>query len=169
MTPLRSLTEYQIAKLFTKHCWADYKTQFSSCNLANYRQKVPFHIQTTSNLSKKLTPIDLSWCGQCPKCANTYLLFAPHLPAKELKSIFNRQDLFENPTPQDTFKGLLGIDHYQKLFECIAEIDELRLAYHNRPKSYGDLPFTAPSSNFSPLRPHPHNQFLKNLLFPAEQ
>lgn len=167
-SPLRSLTEYQIAKLFTKHCWAEYKTQFSSCNLANYRQKTPLHIQTNSNLSKKLTSIDLSWCGQCPKCANTYLLFAPHLPAKELRSIFNHQDLFENPTLQDTFKGLLGLDHHQKPFECIAEIDELRLAYHNKSKDYSNLPFMVPKSNFQILRSHPHNEFLKKLLFSAE-
>jgi UDP-N-acetyl-alpha-D-muramoyl-L-alanyl-L-glutamate epimerase len=115
-SPLRRLTELRVAELFIAKAWAKYGHTFSSCNKANY-------MQGTDNTQ-------LKWCGNCPKCANAYLLFAPFLPATELKSIFNGEDLFVKPTLQDTFKGLLDVDGAVKPFECVGETDELRLAYH---------------------------------------
>lgn len=124
---LENYTELEIAKLFAKHCWADYGHTFSSCNVANYKQ---------DQLGG-----ELKWCGKCPKCANSYLLFAPFVPFVEQKQIFGGRDLFEDPELTETFKGLLGVDGVMKPFECVASVAELRWAYKNRLPGYGKLPF----------------------------
>jgi hypothetical protein len=135
-SPLRGFTELKIAELFTGRAWKRYGYEFSSCNRANY-------MQGNDNT-------ELKWCGECPKCANSFLLFAPFLPADELKSLFSGQDLFEKPLLQETFKGLLGIDGVMKPFECVGEMAELRLAYHmaQRRGGYQKLSFDVPESEF---------------------
>lgn len=135
-SPLRGFTELKVAELFVQHAWKKYGHQFSSCNRANYAQ---------GNDNTRL-----KWCGECPKCANSFLLFAPFLPAEELKSLFNGQDLFVKPLLRETFKGLLGIDGVMKPFECVGEVEELRLAYHMAQKkgNYGSVSFDVPESEF---------------------
>jgi hypothetical protein len=131
---LRQFSELRIAELFAEKAWKKYGHSFSSCNIANY-------MQGADNKT-------LGWCGECPKCANSFLLFAPFVDADELKSLFGGQDLFEKPLLEDTFKGLLGIDGVAKPFECVGETDELRLAYGMRKKGYAKLPFTVPKATF---------------------
>lgn len=126
---LTDKNELQIASDFVKYCWDKFGDKFSSCNVANYKQGA--HSQT------------LKWCGKCPKCANSFLLFAPYLPLD--KQPFGGRDLFADPDLTDTFKGLLGIDSFMKPFECIGTIAELREAYANRDSSYGSLPFAVPT------------------------
>jgi hypothetical protein len=135
-SPLRGFTELKIAELFVAHAWERYGYEFSSCNRANY-------MQGNDNTH-------LKWCGECPKCANSFLLFAPFLPADDLKSLFNGQDLFEKLMLQETFKGLLGIDGVMKPFECVGETAELRLAYAMAEQhgGYGRLSFEVPKSDF---------------------
>ena len=150
-SPLRAYSELRIAELFAQHSWSDYGQLFSSCNIANYQQG----IDNTR----------LHWCGNCPKCANTYLLFAPFLPAEELRSIFANQDLFEKPTLENTFKGLLGIDNVPKPFECIGEVEELRLAYHLSQKNgYRSLPFFVPDSLFDYMKLYPAQEWAVKML-----
>jgi hypothetical protein len=151
-SPLRNLTELRVAQLFVEHSWQKYGHQFSSCNVANYQQG-----------SDNST---LKWCGNCPKCANSYLLFAPFLPSSELKGIFNGQDLFTKITLERTFKGLLGIDDVPKPFECIGEIDELRLAYHKAQAKggYGALPFEVPESGFDYMQTYPAQDWATRML-----
>lgn len=138
-SPLRHLSELRIAELFATHSWGRFGHEFSSCNRANYEQG--------ANNAR------LTWCGECPKCANSYLLFAPFIPADELTELFSGEDLFTKPMLQDTFKGLLGVDDVMKPFECIGEVDELRLAYHKAQASgeYGALSFDVPVSGFDYL------------------
>ncbi len=132
---IRQYSELKIAQLFVTKCWDKYGHKFSSCNRANYGQGTNNRV--------------LSWCGECAKCANSYLLFAPFLESSELNSIFKDQkSLFEKPELETIFKGLLGIDNIIKPFECIGEIDELRKAYHMKNPNYPDLPFTVPNSDF---------------------
>ncbi|MBQ6486237.1 hypothetical protein IJI76_00710 [Candidatus Saccharibacteria bacterium] len=119
-SPIRKYTELRIAELFIHKCWKRYGYQFSSCNQANYKQGADNG--------------RLSWCGECAKCANTYLLFCPFLAPQVLQSLFKDTDLFQNPNLADTFRGLLGIDNYKKPFECVGSVDELRFAYHHRMK-----------------------------------
>ena len=126
-SPLRKYRELDIAKLFAEKCWRVYGHQFSSCNIANYKQ---------GHLTEELT-----WCGKCPKCANSYLLFAPFIEAKEQQKLFNGRDLFKDPELENTFKGLFGLDNIMKPFECVGEYAELREAYRNKLAGYGDLNF----------------------------
>ncbi|HMH69865.1 MAG TPA: hypothetical protein VK502_00545 [Candidatus Saccharimonadales bacterium] len=136
-SPLRMYSELKIAELFVRHSWSQYGHIFSSCNRANYKQ---------GNDNS-----ELKWCGECPKCANSFILFAPFLPAAELKSLFNGQDLFAKVMLRDTFKGLLGVDGIMKPFECVGETDELRLAYHMAMErgDYESLSFEVPVSSFN--------------------
>jgi len=52
----------------------------------------------------------------------------------------------------ETFKGLLGIDGVMKPFECVGEVDELRLAYHMAWENFGtesyQLSFDVPKGDF---------------------
>ena len=143
-SPLRQFSELRVAELFIQQCWQQYGHKFSSCNRANY-------MQGGDNS-------ELKWCGDCPKCANSYLLFAPFLEAPELQSIFSGQDLYLKQSLQDTFKGLLGIDGAMKPFECVGEVDELRLAYHMSETrgGYGQLPFEVPASDYDYMQQFPH-------------
>lgn len=139
-SPLRPFSELRIAELFEEKCWAPYSYGFSSCNRANYEQG---QLNT-----------DLHWCGTCPKCANTFLLFSPFVIPYELRRIFDGQDLFssQNLDLQKAFKGLLDIGGVMKPFECVGEVDELRTAYHMTRAKYGteacQLPFAVPDGHF---------------------
>lgn len=126
-SPLRKYRELDIAELFAKKCWDKYSAKFSSCNVANYKQ---------GELAENLT-----WCGKCPKCANSYLLFSPFINAKEQQKLFGGRDLFKDPSLTETFKGLLGVDDVMKPFECVGEVAELREAYYHKQSDYGDLDF----------------------------
>lgn len=148
-SPLRGFSELKIAELFTQNCWEKYGHLFSSCNVANYRQQNDSH--------------QLTWCGNCAKCANAYLLFAPFIPAAELDNLFAGQSLFTKPSLTDTFKGLLGIDGFMKPFECVGEIDELRKAYEMRLPDYPKLPFTIPPSDFDYEKITDIQPFIKTL------
>ncbi|MFY9228469.1 MAG: hypothetical protein WAO28_04075 [Candidatus Microsaccharimonas sp.] len=148
-SPLRRFSELRVAELFIEHAWGTYGHRFSSCNRANYKQG-------DDNS-------ELHWCGECPKCANSYLLFAPFLNADELKELFAGQDLFEKPMLQETFKGLLNIDGVMKPFECVGEIDELRYAYGLTRKKggYGTLSFDVPSAEFDYMHEYPAQEWAR--------
>lgn len=133
-SPLRGYTELKIAELFVENCWQQFSKNFSSCNVANYQQG---HDNT-----------ELTWCGSCPKCANSYILFAPFVARTELNDMFNK-DMYTDKKLTDTFKGLLGLDGYIKPFECVGEIAELRSAYWlSQSNGYPALPFEVSSSEF---------------------
>lgn len=139
---LRQYSEVKIAELFVQKCWSEFGNKFSSCNVANYGQGIDNS--------------ELKWCGACPKCANSYLLFAPFVPSGGLQALFGDRDLFAESELQDTFKGLLGIDDVMKPFECVGEIDELRWAYHAAlTNGYQPLSFDVPQSNFDRNHQHP--------------
>lgn len=133
-SPLRSLSELKVTELFAQHAWEEFGNDFSSCNKANYTQGADNGT--------------LSWCGECPKCANSYLLFSPFIAPEVLHARLGGE-LYQKPELVETFKGLLGIDNVMKPFECVGEIDELRAAYHvSQQKGYAVLPFTVPPSKF---------------------
>lgn len=141
-SPLRSLSELRIAELFVEKAWNDFGHRFSSCNLANYKQG--------ENRE------GLEWCGECPKCANSFLLFAPYVDPAELSRLFGGHNLFVRPSLTETFKGLLGMDGVMKPFECVGEIRELRRAYNAAlQRGYEPLPFYVPDSDFDKDRRFP--------------
>lgn len=141
-SPLRSMSELRVAELFVQLAWEKYGNKFSSCNLANY------------GIGHAVS--QLQWCGNCPKCANTYVLFAPFIEAEKLAEIFDGRDLFEQKSLQETFKGLFGVDGVEKPFECVGEIDELRYAYALAQKrgGYAPVAFTVPVANFDYKKPY---------------
>lgn len=153
-SPLRMYTELRIAELFVEKCWLKYGRSFSSCNRVNYQQGVDNS--------------QLRWCGDCPKCANSYLLFAPFVAPEELQSLFGGQDLFAKPSLTETFQGLLGIDGVMKPFECVGETEELRLAYHMARHRFGEhvyrLPFEVPVGNFDYKKTGERQPFVDKLL-----
>lgn len=151
-SPLRRYSELRVAELFSQKAWDTFGHRFSSCNLANYKQG--------DNNS------ELTWCGECPKCANSYLLFAPFVEAEELKSLFAGQDLFAKPMLQETFKGLLGVDGVMKPFECVGEIDELRYAYHRAQEKGGfeTVSFNVPMADFDYLAQYPAQDWTPSLI-----
>lgn len=147
---LRPYSELKIAEQFATKCWKKYGSVFSSCNIANYRQ----HSDNSS----------LEWCGNCAKCANSYLLFAPFISAKIQNQLFGDTDLFSKESLTDIFKGLLGVDGFAKPFECIGEIAELRKAYELRQKDYSELPFEVPKSDFDYQKLGPAQPFIKKIM-----
>lgn len=152
-SPLRQFTELKIAELFVNNCWAEYGHKFSSCNVANYKQGANNQ--------------NLTWCGLCAKCANSYLLFMPFIEPEELNLLFPEQkSLLKKSELYDDFKGLLGIDGAMKPFECIGEIKELRKAYHMRQTGYPELPFPIPDSDFNYHHLYPAQKQLTSLLEP---
>lgn len=133
-SPLRQFSELKVTELFALHAWERFGAKFSSCNEANYKQG-------SDNT-------ELTWCGHCPKCANSYLLFSPFISATELQSRLGGE-LYQKPELLETFKGLLGIEGVMKPFECVGEVDELRAAYHlSQHAGYAPLPFEVPTSDF---------------------
>lgn len=149
-SPLRSYTELKIAELFAEKAWPTYGRLFSSCNLGNYKQGA-------NNRT-------LTWCGDCPKCANSYLLFAPFVSRQELDALFGGESLLERADLHETFKGLLGIDNTMKPFECVGEVDEMRLAYHMAvERGYTALPFEVPRSQFNKDKRYPAQTWIKEL------
>ena len=148
-SPLRAYSELRVAELFVERAWDKYGHSFSSCNRANYKQGAD--------------NTELTWCGECPKCANSYLLFAPFMPASQLKALFHGQDLFEKSLLQETFKGLLGADGVMKPFECVGEVAELQLAYQLAQKrgDYAQVSFDVPQSSFYYLAEYPAQDWAK--------
>ena len=111
---LRPLNELQVAKLFAAKGWPKYRHLYSSCNLANYKQKADDG--------------NLTWDGTCPKCANTFVLMAPYVPKEELLALFNDKNLLKDEELTETYKQLFGLSD-KKPFECVGTFEELSHAY----------------------------------------
>ncbi|MBP6880728.1 hypothetical protein KBC31_03835 [Candidatus Saccharibacteria bacterium] len=153
-SPLRPFHEVKIAQLFLKKAFEKYGTRFSSCNFANYKQGTDNKI--------------LYWCGECPKCTNAFLLFAPFLEPNRLEQMLGG-NLFKKPELLDMYKGLLGIDGVAKPLECVGETEELRWAYHQSRSQFSEadysLSFNVPEpSDFNPNILMPHNERLFSLI-----
>ncbi|MCA9309483.1 hypothetical protein KC973_03830, partial [Candidatus Saccharibacteria bacterium] len=151
-SPLRRYSELKIAQLFVEQCWGRYGHEFSSCNIGNYKQG-----QANDTLT---------WCGNCAKCANSFLLFAPFVPPQQLADLFGGQNLFKKTSLTKTFKGLLEIDGIAKEFECVGERDELRLAYHMAHKKFDEytLLFDVPESDFDHDREYPAQSWTERFI-----
>ena len=110
---IRPFTELKIAELFAEKCFSQFGFKFSSCNQANYLQGHD--------------PSSLGWCLKCAKCANAALLFAPFLSREKLEKLFSGNP-FKSQALFPFYVDLLGQGEH-KPFECVAEVDELKLAY----------------------------------------
>ncbi len=109
---LRPFSEMVILKEFTNY--PRYFPHFSSCN-RNYK------IKTTENIPS-------NWCGECPKCAFVFVIFAAFTSADDVESIFG-DDLLNKESLMKTYKELLGIEGV-KPFECVGTPEEVKLAFY---------------------------------------
>jgi len=107
-SPLRNLTELQIAREFVKH--PKYFKVFSSCN-KNFKINNP-------SISK--------WCGECPKCLFVFISLAAFLPKEEVLDIFGK-DLFEDKNLIPLLEELIGVRNF-KPFECVGTPEETKEA-----------------------------------------
>ncbi len=147
---IRPFTDLRVAELFTIYAW-EYANQFSSCNIANYKQGQD--------------AAELSWCGQCSKCANSYLLFVPFVNYDELVGLFGGKNLLADSKLKDYFLALLGIEGI-KPFECVGTVDELRAAYHLAIVKDGrnklDIEVPKPVNNYQTI--HPSQKIVKQFI-----
>lgn len=71
--------------------------------------------------------ISKPWCERCAKCAYVYLACMAYLPEKVVRETF-QNNLFDLPENQIWYRELLGLEKH-KAFECVGEIEEVRLAF----------------------------------------
>lgn len=99
---LRPLYDIQIAKIFS-----GFNKYFSVIRSCNVGQKAG------------------TWCGKCPKCLSTFILFYPFLKEKTI-TVFGK-NLLEDESLKPLLKLLTG-DEEVKPFECVGTKEELRVA-----------------------------------------
>ena len=118
---LRPFSEVRIAELFARIGFEKYKDVFSSCNRAFVHEST-----------------HMSWCGQCPKCAFTFMALTPFVPRAELESVWDGKNLLLDEGLEPTYRQLLGIEG-DKPLECIGEVKESRKAMHLAQEQYPEL------------------------------
>lgn len=110
---LRPLYDLQVAQLFSGY--AKYHTIFRSCNRG---QK------------------DNTWCGNCPKCAFSFLVLFPFLDMEQILLIFG-ENYFQKVGLREFFYMLVGL-RKNKPFECVGTYNESILAIALSIKKYGN-------------------------------
>lgn len=106
---LRPLSEVRIAEVFARVAFDKYEHLFSSCNRA--------FVHSSDHMS---------WCGQCSKCAFTFLALTPFVERQKLEQLWGK-NLLLDPNLEETYRQLLGIEG-EKPLDCVGEIKEAREA-----------------------------------------
>lgn len=109
---LRPLNEVEIVTTLSSVAQPDHLQLLTSCN-RNFRIA---------------SPSTQRWCGECPKCASTFALFAGVLPIEQVVELFNGQNLFDSEVLLDTYRELLGIKDFKPL-DCVATISEMQYSF----------------------------------------
>lgn len=119
---LRPFSELAIAKELTHY--PQYFPVFSSCN-RNFR---------INNAG------DRKWCGECPKCAFSFIMLAAFLSKDEVVQLFGK-NLLADESLLMTYKELLGVAEI-KPFDCVGTPDEVRVAFFltNKDGAYANDP-----------------------------
>ncbi|HSX16910.1 MAG TPA: hypothetical protein VLH86_02305 [Patescibacteria group bacterium] len=118
---LRPLSEMHIAELFAETAFEKYKDVFSSCNRA--------FVHTSNHIW---------WCGECPKCAFTFLMLTPFIDRDKLETLWGGKNLLLDPARETTYRQLLGIEGGKPL-DCVGEIKESRSAMRRAQEIYPEL------------------------------
>jgi UDP-N-acetylmuramoylalanine--D-glutamate ligase len=105
----RPFYELRVMKLFTA-LGEKYFSAFSSCN-----RNFTHHHDGAAK-----------WCGECPKCAFTFLMLAAFLKKDAVVGIF-KKDLFEDAALLSLYRDLLGLGT-MKPFDCVGTFEESRAA-----------------------------------------
>lgn len=116
---LRPLEEIQIAALFSQI--KNFDGVFVSCN----REK------------------GLYWCGNCAKCAFSYLILRGFLDKDRAKKIFGEKDFLKNKQIQRYIFDLVGLGEYKPL-ECVGTTEESIMAVFLLLKKYKEEKLTTP-------------------------
>lgn len=147
---LRPLSELRISEIFAQMALGKYSGSFSSCNRAFT------HKQT-----------ELSWCGNCPKCAFVFLALTPFVRREQLEAIFGGKNLLLDDNLVPVYNGLLGIAG-DKPLECVGEVKECRAAMRLAQEHYPELGryefVLPPDYNFRDLYPDALPAEIHNLL-----
>jgi len=106
---LRQYSELQIAEKFTQY--PQYFSVFSSCN-KNFR---------ILGFNQK------KWCGDCPKCAFNFIIFAANLAKEEVVGIFHK-NLLNDPKLIPLYQDLIGKGK-MKPFDCVGTFEETKKAF----------------------------------------
>ena len=144
---LRPLSELKIAEIFCQNFFEKYAENFSSCNQN-------FKILKKNDFKKKS-----NFCGNCPKCAFVFLIFAPFLPREKLEKLFGNQNLFLKKSCEKFFFEILSGE--KKPFECVGNAAESRDAAFLAQKNWPEI------STFLKKIPRPNfakNEFYENFL-----
>lgn len=140
---LRPLSELLISELFVKLALDTYRDVFSSCNRA--------FVQSSTSMS---------WCGQCPKCAFTFLMLTPFADPSVVQGLFGGRNLLTDPNLHATYQQILGIAG-DKPLECVGTILESRVAMQMATKVYPELAdkfvFDAPPADYNYKAMQPSN------------
>jgi len=118
---LRPFSELRIAELFARLGFEKYKDVFSSCNRAFRRGQN-----------------HMIWCGECPKCAFTFLALTPFVERTALEKLWGGKNLLLDPKLEPIYRQLLGIAG-DKPLDCIGEVKESRAAMRLAQKQYPEL------------------------------
>ena len=108
---LRSLTELRISELFVQRVLDRFSGMFSSCN-RNFKLDQQGY---------------LSWCGECPKCAFVFLMFAAFMPRDRLVEVYGGKNPLADSSLTELYDDILGLTH-EKPFDCVGEVAEARVA-----------------------------------------
>lgn len=119
-SPLRPFSELRVLQTFAQY--PAYFPLFSSCN----RNYISFGVQPKTR-----------WCGQCPKCAWTFLGLTAFLPLRKVINIFG-QNLLDRGDLLPLYRELLGLGKI-KPFECVGTFEETREAFHRAAKRHPRL------------------------------
>ncbi|MDO8468409.1 MAG: hypothetical protein Q7S29_01485 [Candidatus Peribacter sp.] len=109
---LRPLSELSIVQMFST--LPQYFSCVTSCN-------------TNWKIANRKSPIANRWCGNCPKCAFAFAMFAAFLPEKTLQEIFGK-NFFNEESLLPFYRQLLGLEGF-KPFECVGTIEETAAAF----------------------------------------
>lgn len=118
---LRSFSEVRICEIFAKNDFDKYSSTFSSCNRA--------FVHTSDHMF---------WCGECPKCAFTFLALTPFVPRDKLEKLWHGKNLLLDSSLETTYKQLLGIEG-DKPLDCVGEVKEARTAMELAKQQYPEL------------------------------
>lgn len=104
-SPIRHMTELEIVGKCVSY--PQYLPYITSCNR---------NFSITKQLQTK------KWCGECPKCAFAFLLFAAYLPKDVVVSLFGK-NMLEDRALDGLFRDLEGRGGL-KPFECVGTFKE---------------------------------------------
>jgi len=131
---LRPLSELSIVKMFSAlpqyfscvtSCNTNWKIASSRLPSSRVPEFPPSPVQGNRGIGK--SGERNRWCGNCPKCAFAFAMFAAFLPKQTLQAIFGK-NFFDEESLQPFFRQLLGLEGF-KPFECVGTPEETKAAF----------------------------------------